>query len=113
MGERPTLSTLWSLTLSKHNSIPTTTVTSNSSRRISLKTTAKYSYYRAATFPRLLTVLTRTWLWPSVLTPSTLTITHSLTHAQRPAVQAAPSSVGFNGPLVLTKMTVVMIVALM
>merc|ERR1712117_527300 len=40
---------------------------------------------------------TRKWEWPSAHSALTLTITHSLTNAQRSAAQAAPPSAGFNG----------------
>jgi len=42
--------------------------------------------------------LTRAWQWPSARSASlTLPITHSLTSALRPAIQAAPLSVGYSG----------------
>merc|ERR1712156_1385276 len=47
--------------------------------------------------------LIRTWLWLSARIASMLPTTHSLTNAQRSAVQVTPSSVGYNGLMVLKK----------
>jgi len=48
--------------------------------------------------------LTRTWAWLSARIASALPTTLSLTNAQKSAVQATPSSVGYNGLMDLTKM---------
>ena len=59
---------------------------------------------------------TRTWEWPSALSASILQIIPSLTNAQRSAVQAAPSSVVWNGSKelrMIKKMTIVMKVKVM
>jgi len=64
-----------------------------------------------ATSISLAASLTRIWLWPSALLASTPPIIHSLISAQRFAVPAAPSLVGFNGlkhPRRMRKMKITM-----
>ena len=56
--------------------------------------------------------MTRTWVWLSARIASKLPATHLLTNAQRSAVQATPSSVGYNGLMELTKMMIAMIAAM-